>query len=232
MHVQLKGGREPQLIGRLSPARAPLVNPALISIAFAAAVAVAVLAIYIAGHQVNPQDVTIEDDVQSTNWGPLALTFPVFSFIGDAKGAVLEAVVFAAILIFNRRSWIFAAGAFGSAAWYVLISHLIIRARPTTSLVLHVTEHPGGSSFPSGHTIFIAGIVTVLMICLGHRFLPRWGRVAGWILAALITLANGISRIYTGAHWPSDVVAAILIATAWLSLWISLRWVSRRALST
>jgi undecaprenyl-diphosphatase len=232
MHVELKRRSDKEVLGGLTPGRAAFANPALLSVAIAAALAVAVIAIYVAGHHVIAQDVAIEDDVQSTNWGPLALTFPLFSFIGDAKGAVAEAVLFVAILIFNRRTWVFAAGAFGSAVWYVLLNHLILRARPTTPLVLHVTEHPGGSSFPSGHTIFVATMVTVLMICLGHRFLPRWGRVIGWVLAALIALANGISRVYTGAHWPTDVLAAILIATAWLCFWISLRWVRQRTLAT
>ncbi|MGH7764109.1 MAG: phosphatase PAP2 family protein [Candidatus Dormibacteraceae bacterium] len=232
MQARIEHGSERDQLGR--PPRAELwsVNPALLSIAILAAVAAAVIAVYVSGHQVIPQDVTLEDDVQSIGWGPLAMTFPIFSWIGDAKGAALEAVIFIAILIFNRRTWIFAAGASLSAGWYVLISHLVVRARPTTAQVLHVTEHPGGSSFPSGHTIFVATIVTVLMICFGHRFLPRWGRVVGWILAVLITLANGISRVYTGAHWPTDVLAAILIATGWLCLWMSFRRVSGRALST
>lgn len=207
------------------------VNGALLTVAILAAVAAAFVAIYVAGHHLIPQDVTIEDDVQSTNWGPLLLTFPIFSWIGDAKGAVLEALIFVAILVFNRRTWIFALGASLSGAWYVLLSHLIVRPRPTVAQVLQVTEHPSASSFPSGHTIFVATIVTVLMICFGHRFLPRWGVVIGWILAVLITLANGISRVYTGAHWPTDVLGAILIATAWLFFWTSIRRVSARALS-
>jgi membrane-associated phospholipid phosphatase len=49
-------------------------------------------------------------------------------------------------------------------------------------------------------------------------------------LAVLIIVANALDRIYTGAHWPSDVLAGILIAVAWISFWASLRWVSDRAL--
>ena len=101
---------------------------------------------------------------------------------------------------------------------------------PTTAQVLQVTEHPGASSYPSGHTMFIVTVTVVLMLCFGHRFLPRWALAIGWALAALIVIANGISRIYTGAHWPSDVAGGILIASAWLSFWVSLGWVSRRAL--
>lgn len=213
------------------PVRTAKVNPALLAISMIAALAATVLALYVSGHHLIPQDAAFEREVQSVNWGPLTLTFPVFSFIGDAKGAVLEAIVFVAVLIFNRRAWLVAAGASLTAGLYLLMNHLVLRPRPTAAQVLHVTEHPGGSSFPSGHTMFIVTIVTVLMLCLGRRFLPRWGQAVGWFLAGLIVLANSISRIYVGAHWPTDVLAGIFIAVAWLCLWVSLRRVSGRAAS-
>lgn len=194
------------------------------------ALAAAIVAVYVAGHPHIPEDATIERNIQSTNWGPLLLTFPIFSWIGDAKGAVLEAIVFVLVLVFNRRAWILAAAGALTGLWYVLLSHVIIRPRPTTADVIQVTEHPSASSFPSGHTIFIVTMTTVLMLCLGRRFLPRWAQPIVWALVVLIVAANGISRIYTGAHWPTDVLAGILIAVAWLSFVVSLKWISDRAL--
>jgi membrane-associated phospholipid phosphatase len=206
-------------------------NKPLAIVAALCALAAAILAVYVAGHPVIPEDVTIERDIQSTNWGPLTLTFPIFSWIGDAKGAVLEAIVFILVLVFNRRAWILALAGALTGLWYVLLSHLIIRVRPTTPVVLQVTEHPSASSFPSGHTIFVATVATVLMLCLGRRFLPRWAQPIGWALVVLIVLANAISRIYTGAHWPTDVLAGIFIAAAWLTFVVSVRWISDRALA-
>ncbi len=194
------------------------------------AVVAAALSIYVAGHPFIPQDAQVERDVQATNWGPLALSFPFFSWIGDTKGFVFEVIIFAAIVVFNRRAWIFAAGAVLSGGWYVLLSHLIDRPRPTTSQVLRVTEHPGASSYPSGHTIFIVTVTVVLLLGLGHRFLPRWGRVAGWVVVLLLIAANAVARMYTGAHWPTDVLGGILIAVAWLTFLVSFRWVSGRVL--
>lgn len=207
------------------------VNKALITVAALCALAAAVVAVYVVGHPYIPEDATIEREIQSTNWGPLTLTFPVFSWIGDAKGAVLEAVVFVLVLLFNRRAWILAAAGALTGAWYVLLSHLINRPRPTTAQVLRVTEHPTASSFPSGHTMFVATVTTVLMLCLGRRYLPRWAQPVGWALVVLIILANGISRIYTGAHWPTDVLAGLLISAGWLSFVVSLKWISNRALA-
>src|SRR5690242_11215746 len=128
-------------------------NRTLLAVGVAAAAAAAVVTLYVVGHPFIPEDAVIEKDVQSTPWGPLALTFPIFSWIGDSKGAVLEVVVFIGILIFNRRTWLVAFGAGLSAVWYVVLSHVILRPRPTTAQVLQVTEHPAASSFPSGHTI-------------------------------------------------------------------------------
>jgi undecaprenyl-diphosphatase len=208
------------------------VHRALLAVAILAALAVGVVAAVVAMHPYIPADAALERDVQATNWGPLALTFPIFSWIGDAKGAVVDVVVFAAILVLNRRAWRVAIAAAMTGVWYVVLSHLIIRPRPTTAQVLQVTEHPGASSFPSGHTIFVATLMTVLMLCLGNRFLPRWARPAGWVLVALTVVACAISRIDVGAHWPTDVLAAVLISVAWLAFVVSVRWVSDGALDT
>jgi membrane-associated phospholipid phosphatase len=202
------------------------VHAPLLAIALTTTAAVGILTALVVMHPYLAVDATVERDVQSTYWGPLALTFPIFSWIGDAKGAVLEAAVFVAVLVFNRRAWLLAAIASATGVWYVILSHLIIRARPTTPQVLQVLEHPGASSFPSGHTIFIATVASVLMLCLGDRFLPAWGRTVGWVVVGLTVLACAISRIDLGAHWPTDVLAGILIAAAWLTFTVSLRRVS------
>jgi len=200
-------------------------RPAL-AVAVTAALAVALLTAVVVMHPFLPVDATVEKDVQATNWGPLAFTFPWFTWIGDAKGAVAEAVVFVLILVFNRRAWRFALAAATTGVWYVVLSRWILRPRPTTAQVLQVTEHPGASSFPSGHTIFIVTLVTVLMLCLGYRLLPRWARPIGWVLGGATVVACMIARIDTGAHWPTDVLASVLIAVGWLSLIVSVRPIS------
>jgi membrane-associated phospholipid phosphatase len=192
--------------------------------------AVAVLALVVAANPFLPLDATVEKDIQASNLGPLPLVFPFFSWIGDAKGAILEAAGFVLLLLVNRPAWRLALVGALAGGWYILLSHLIIRARPDPSQVLRVTEHPGASSFPSGHTVFITTVCTLAVLCFFWKPLPDWGRVAALVVAAAVAVAGAVSRVWVGAHWPTDVFTGFLIAAAWLTLVVSVRWISEPAL--
>lgn len=70
-----------------------------------------------------------------------------------------------------------------------------------------------GRSFPSGHTMNCFAVATVAFL-----FFRRWGA-----LAYLVALGVGVSRLYTGAHWPSDVAFSIGLGCAMgaLGTWIT-----------
>ncbi|HVS48560.1 MAG TPA: phosphatase PAP2 family protein, partial [Candidatus Dormibacteraeota bacterium] len=116
--------------------------------------------------------------------------------------------------------------------WYEVVVHLINRPRPAVGQILRVTEHPGSTSYPSGHLIFITISLAVLMLCVGYRYLPRWARPIAWAVVAAIVVAVGLDRIYTGTHWPSDVLAGVLIAIAWVSFVVSVRRISEPAFAS
>ena len=202
---------------------------------FAAIVAAAAVGIITAIVVLNPYlqiDATVERDIQATNLGPLTLTFPFFTWLGGPGGIPMQAVVILYVLLLNRRAWILALAGLAGGLWYEVIVHLVNRPRPTVGQILRITEHPGSTSFPSGHLIFITISAAVLMLCLGYRYLPRWARPIGWPVVAATVVTVGLDRIYTGAHWPSDVLAGILIAVAWLAFVLSVRWVSDPAFAS
>jgi undecaprenyl-diphosphatase len=204
----------------------------MLAVAIAAAVAVGVITAIVVMHPFLQLDATVERDIQATNLGPLTLTFPFFTWLGGPGGIPMQIVVILLVLLLNRRAWLLALAALAGGLWYEVIVHLVNRPRPLVPQILRVTEHPGSTSFPSGHLIFITISAAVLMLCLGYRYLPRWARPIGWAVVAGIVLAVGLDRIYAGTHWPSDVLAGALIAIAWLTFVLSLRRISDRALAT
>jgi membrane-associated phospholipid phosphatase len=203
----------------------------LLVVAIAVAVAAGILAAIVVMHPYLALDATLQDDIQATNWGPLTLTFPFLTWIGGPGGFIMQAVVIALVLLFNRRAWLLALACLAGGLSYLTVVNLVNRPRPTAAQILRVTDHPGSTSFPSGHLIFITISASVLMLCLGYRYLPRWAIPIGWAVVAGIVLAVGLDRIDGGAHWPTDVLGGFLIATAWLCFVVSLRRISDRAMA-
>jgi membrane-associated phospholipid phosphatase len=209
-----------------------MIRVPMLAVAIASAVAVGVVTAIVVMHPYLQLDATVERDIQATNLGPLTLTFPFFTWLGGPGGVPMQIVVILLVLLLNRRAWFLALATLAGGLFYEAIVNLVNRPRPTVGQVLRVTEHPGSTSFPSGHLIFITISAAVLMLCLGHRYLPRWARPIGWAVVAGIVVAVGLDRIYAGAHWPSDVLAGLLIAVAWVALVLSLRRVTDRAFAT
>lgn len=88
---------------------------------------------------------------------------------------------------------------------------LVSRPRPPVEHLQAVT----GSSFPSGHTTQASAFWFSLVFAVqAAGASPRQTRVAGGV-ALLIVLAVAASRIYLGVHYPSDVVAGMLLGTGW-----------------
>lgn len=175
-------------------------------------------------------DISIERAIQSINLAPLAVPFHFFSWVGGPGGIYMELSALALVLILNRRAWLMALAVIAGGYSYFMLVNFVHRPRPTVDQVLRVTEHPGGSSFPSGHVIFITLSVGLILLVALNRHLSRRARLVGWTVAAAIVLSAAISRIYVGAHWPTDVAASLAIATGWLALVTSVRWLSDRAL--
>lgn len=90
------------------------------------------------------------------------------------------------------------------------------RARP--DLVEHLT-HAASSSFPSGHATQ-AAIAFLTLGALMARAQPD-RRLKSLVLsvAILLTILVGISRVYLGVHWPTDVLGGWCLGAAWAALW-------------
>ncbi|UCI08116.1 phosphatase PAP2 family protein [Mesorhizobium sp. B1-1-8] len=100
--------------------------------------------------------------------------------------------------------------------------------RPRPELVSHLVNETS-LSFPSGHAM-LSAITYLTLGSLAARFLPdRTTRIFVLGLAVLTTVLVGISRVYLGVHWPSDVLAGWCAGFAWAMLcWLAARLLQRR----
>ncbi|HJA46905.1 MAG TPA: phosphatase PAP2 family protein [Candidatus Limosilactobacillus excrementigallinarum] len=90
-----------------------------------------------------------------------------------------------------------------------IIKLLIQRPRPTTNLLMHYSSY----SFPSGHSS-AAALVLGCLILLTWRVVRRdWIKVTITTILVMLVLAIGFSRVYVGAHYPSDVLAGWCLGT-------------------
>ena len=77
------------------------------------------------------------------------------------------------------------------------------------------------ASFPSGHSLVAAVLYLTLGVLLAEAQARYRIKIYILAIAVAVTLLVGISRIYLGVHWPSDVLAGWLAGTAWaIMLWI------------
>jgi undecaprenyl-diphosphatase len=81
--------------------------------------------------------------------------------------------------------------------------------RPTEDLV-RITEHANGLGFPSGHAMGAMLFYGTLFYLAGRLIHPPAARLAVQALSVAAILAIGLARVYTGAHWPSDVLGGYL----------------------
>jgi membrane-associated phospholipid phosphatase len=143
-----------------------------------------------------------------------------FTMTGGPIGMPIIGVVVTGILVRVSRAVrplilsLVAGG--GSLAMTLAIKSLVGRSRPP--LAEAVPPYESSASFPSGHAlnaIVITGILvySILLIVRTQR---------AWLLTVIVggayAIAIGLSRVYLGHHWLSDVVGAWLLGLAWLAV--------------
>lgn len=144
----------------------------------------------------------------------------------DIAGPIGMPVLAVAALLFlsiRRKSWtpaiLIAAAGTGSLLMTIAGKQLIGRTRPP--LWDAVPPYEYSPSFPSGHSlnaVVIAGVVAYLLILRQHRVRVR---VTTVVVAAVFAFTIGISRVFLGHHWFTDVLAAWALGAAWLALVIT-----------
>lgn len=142
--------------------------------------------------------------------------------LGGYALIILAVTVVAGLLIVTRR--------YGPAIYAVLTvsSGALLSyfskgyyARPRPDLVEHL-DITHTASFPSGHAVAITVAYMTLAALVIRFFDDLRVRIYVVFVAVVISFLVGLSRIYLGVHWPSDVAAGWALGVAWASLtWLS-----------
>lgn len=103
----------------------------------------------------------------------------------------------------------------------LLLKHSFDRPRP--ELVAHATE-VYTTSFPSGHSMTSAVTYLTLGVMLAGAQKLRWMKTYWVAWAIVLTVLVGLSRVYLGVHWPTDVLAGWSAGAAWALLWWIVGW--------
>jgi len=106
----------------------------------------------------------------------------------------------------------------GSEIFVWIIKNTIDRPRPPlTSALIAESSY----SFPSGHTFVAIAFYGLLSYFIIQSEKNKSLKIISFIVSFLLIILIGISRVYLGAHWPSDVFASFAVGAAWISILIT-----------
>ncbi|WP_257391765.1 phosphatase PAP2 family protein [Mesobacillus jeotgali] len=99
------------------------------------------------------------------------------------------------------------------------------RARPDFNRLIEI----GGYSFPSGHAMNAFSFYSILAFLIWRHVPTTLGRISVIIFSSVMILAIGMSRVYLGVHYPSDILGGFLASGLWVTavIWFFQRYKER-----
>lgn len=162
-------------------------------------------------------DYTFIELIQALISDRLTFIMKVITYFGSVTWLTIAATVVSLVLaIFHKKRYavfiLFSSGA--GALFNLLLKWIFKRERP--DILSIIIEH--GYSFPSGHSMgsfIFYGSLAIILVKISTPVYLDW--IFGGF-CVLVILLIGISRIYLGVHYPSDVIAGFAAGGAWLTI--------------
>ncbi|MBA3393563.1 MAG: phosphatase PAP2 family protein [Deltaproteobacteria bacterium] len=136
------------------------------------------------------------------------------SALGSTSVTVLIIVLASVFLLLDRRprqAMLVIATTASAGFILLLLKTSIGRERP--SIVKHI-DIAGGLSFPSGHTLLAAVLYPTLGMLIASNLRGRHLKIFVFAVAALLALVVGLTRVYIGVHYPTDVLGGWCLGVA------------------
>ncbi|MPM38701.1 hypothetical protein SDC9_85331 [bioreactor metagenome] len=140
-----------------------------------------------------------------------------------AKGEIITVgVIVFSLILFLIKKWRFLKAllisVLGGELFIWIIKNLVDRPRPPLiNAIVNETTY----SFPSGHTFVAIAFYGLLGYFIIQSERNKFIKIISLFFISLLIILIGLSRIYLGAHWPSDVLASFVSGAAWLSILIT-----------
>ncbi len=154
--------------------------------------------------------------IQSITFPGLQEFMRLISGFGNAPKVVLITVI--ALMACNKRREAFFVTLSGLGGWFIAmqLKQLFASSRPTADVVNVFHQWPTGS-FPSGHLVFYVCYFGFLYVIAREKLPVKsiFRRLVMVTLVLLIALV-GLSRLYLGEHWLSDLPGSYLLGAFWL----------------
>lgn len=193
----------------------------------AAVVAFGTLAFF--AHNINyfPIDLTLMRAVQSVKFYPFDVLMRYLTVIGFGPQVMLFwalTILFIYVVGLKWESVMSLFAVAGGAVVGAATKLVVARPRPDALLVT-VIDKLTDTSFPSGHVLFYVTFVGFLWFLCYTLLKPGWRRTLALVFFGTAVALAGLSRVYLGEHWPSDVLGAYLIGSVWLAITVAVyRW--------
>jgi undecaprenyl-diphosphatase len=130
---------------------------------------------------------------------------------------IIAATIISLLILFFLKKWSYIQclliSVLGGQIIVFFIKNLICRSRPFPNNAL-VFEND--FSFPSGHSFSAIAFYGIIIFFIINHLQKKIYKHLVVLLGILLIITIGISRIYLGAHWPSDILASFFLGSLWL----------------
>ena len=187
----------------------------------AVAVAAMLLFAWIADEVFEGDSVAIDNTLRNllhsyaAEW--LTTSMKALSFFGSTLFLVVVTVTLVGVFLIRRQhrsAIIMTVVMTGAVVLNYVLKVSFQRPRP---LPYFDTPLPSSFSFPSGHSLFSACFFGIIAWLFASQMSYLFAKAGVWTAAIVLILLIGISRVYLGVHYPTDVAAGFLAAFFWVS---------------
>ncbi|NRD79300.1 phosphatase PAP2 family protein [Bacillus sp. BRMEA1] len=176
------------------------------------------ISLLISDHKIISFDQTVIANIQGMESPRLTSLMKLLTFIGSTPFVIILSIgliFFLYKVLHHRLELILFIGAIiGTGALNDILKHVFHRTRPHLHRLIEAT----GYSFPSGHAMSAFSVYVMITFLLWRHIPSKWGRSLLIIFSTFMILGIGISRIYLGVHYPSDIIGGYLASGFWLTV--------------